>query len=296
MSINMSNMVLIPEGDYIVGNKEQMGISLDKEWDLTKVHLKAYYIDKTTVTNREFKEFIEASNYKTDAEKFGWSYVFYGLLDKHMDQDNILANREWWYAVKGASWQAPTGPGSSIEDKLDYPVVHVSRNDALAYAKWAHKRLPTELEWEVAAKGGTSNTVYPWGDARGAEKYKYANTWQGDFPNTNTKKDGYYGLAPAKAYPSNDYGIYQMIGNVWEWCLSRPDIDAKEQEDPQALMKKLADDESKLAEGDEYFYILRGGSFLCHKSYCQRDRIASRYHNTGNSSSSNMGFRCVKDA
>lgn len=288
-------MILIPAGNYTIGNDKAIGFSTDNEMPLTEVEIREFYIDETQVSNQEFKEFVDATGYVTEAEEFKWSYVFYGLYPENSDKKHIIQNLSWWLAVEGANWKQPEGPDSTIEDRMDHPVIQVSRRDALAYAKWAGKRLPTEIEWEIAAKGGTDNTIYPWGDDGEDIKYEHANTWQGDFPNENSVEDGFYGTAPVKTFEPNGFGLYQMIGNVWEWCLNRPDNTIEEQLDPKSLMEKLDEDEKNLEGSDEFLYATRGGSFLCHKSYCRRDRIASRNKNTGNSATSNQGFRCVKD-
>lgn len=173
---------------------------------------------------------------------------------------------------------------------MDHPVVHVSRNDALAYCAWADKRLPTEAEWEYAGRAGHDHRRFPWGDDLEEGGKHHANTWQGEFPYENTAEDGYVGTAPAKSFSPNDYGLYQMIGNVWEWCLNPGRIDLSEFQE-----KTSFDFFKENYQPSQDVYALKGGSFLCHHSYCQRYRLAGRNANTGHSSTSNTGFRCVRD-
>jgi formylglycine-generating enzyme len=222
------------------------------------------------VSNERFAEFAEATGYKTEAERFGWSFVFAGFRG----HDAVLATggaagTPWWRAVTGATWRAPEGPGSGLDGRLDHPVTHVTWHDADAYARWAGLRLPTEQEWEYAARGGLEQARYPWGDELAPNGQWRCNIWQGDFPVLNTAEDGYAGTAPVDAYPPNGFGLYNMTGNVWEWSAS-------------------------------WFTpartrVMRGGSYLCHDSYCNRYRVAARTGNTPDSSSGNTGFRCAAD-
>lgn len=284
-------MVRIPGGTYYIGTDGQEGFESDQEGPRQQVTLPSYDIDATTVTNEEFAHFISETGYQTEAEVFGWSFVFhYFLTEEEKQQSKQVDHLMWWYAVEGACWHSPEGFDSHLGERLDHPVVHVSRNDAVAYCQWAGKRLPTEAEWEVAAKGDRETVLYPWGDELLLSNEHQCNIWQGDFPKINTLEDGYAGTAPVKTYHPNAYGLYQMIGNVWEWCVNPRGIDLSEFNHRSGA--RFWEDYQK---NDDYSYAIKGGSFLCHQSYCKRYRVSARNGNTGQSSSSNTSFRCVKD-
>lgn len=288
----MKKMIYIPEGDYEIGTDENIGSFYDLEGPRTKVHLNAFYIDKTSVTNEEFMEFVKETGYITDAERYGWSYVFHYFLSEEIkEKSKQVAGLDWWYAVNGANFKHPEGKGSNILDRLDHPVVHVSRNDALAYCKWANKRLPTEAEWEVAAKGGTNYTKFYWGEDLEQDGVHHINVWQGAFPNINTKEDGYASTAPVKAFEPNQYGIYQMLGNVWEWCLNPRRVQLTYFNENS--IEEIELNHSHISNEN---YAIKGGSFLCHDTYCKRYRIAARTGNTADSTTNHMGFRCVRTA
>lgn len=283
-------MILIPAGSYLIGTNTKDGFEADQEGPQLAIEMPSFEIDACTVTNTEFAEFISATSYQTDAERFGWSFVFhYFLSDVTKSISQRVPHMAWWYAVPYADWQHPEGPDSTIENRMTHPVVQVSRNDALAYCRWAGKRLPTEAEWEIAAKGGTSYEKYPWGaDFLAGGRY-HCNIWQGNFPTDNNCADGFTNTAPAKYYTPNGYGLYQVIGNVWEWCSNPARIPLKEfrQYNSQYFSDKFQD-------VDDAVYATRGGSFLCHESYCKRYRIAARNGNSSMSAANNLGFRCVK--
>lgn len=282
------DMVRIEGGEFLMGTNSKAGFPADGEGPIRKIKVDAFYIDPYTVTNAEFKTFIDETQYKTDAERFGWSFVFYKLLSeatlKTVDQK--VHQTPWWYVVQGANWAHPEGPESTIADRLDHPVIHISWNDAQAYCEWAGKRLPTEAEWEYAARGGLQQKMYPWGDELTPNGEHYCNIWQGAFPETNTLEDGYLGTAPVNSYPPNGYGLYQVAGNVWEWC---SDWFATN------IHQRGGKDNPKGANSGES-RVMRGGSYLCHHSYCNRYRVAARSSNTPDSSTGNLGFRCAKDA
>ncbi|MBC1520604.1 formylglycine-generating enzyme family protein [Listeria aquatica] len=284
-------MISIAKGSYKIGTDAKEGFEFDQEGPQISVELPAFYIDATTVTNQEFQEFVQDTNYVTDAEKFGSSFVFHYFLDEETKQISKKINQlSWWFEVAGANWKHPAGPNSSIREKMDHPVVQVSRNDAIAFSNWAGKRLPTEAEWEVAAKGGTDRERYPWGEDFLQNGTYHCNIWQGDFPLENEGLDGYMDTAPVQTYEPNLYGCYQMIGNVWEWCLNPARISLNE------FNRYSADHFWKNFQGkDDQMYAIRGGSFLCHQSYCKRYRIAARNGNSGMSASNNLGFRCAKN-
>lgn len=281
-------MIYIPGGTFFIGTDKTIGFKPDIENPRTQVTLDPFYMDETTVTNEEFSAFIKATGYVTEAEKFGWSYVFKYFLKE--EPSYSLRQTPWWVPVKGATWKCPEGPNSSIKNRMDHPVVHVSRNDAVAYCQWAKKRLPTEAEWEVAAKGGTDNENYYWGESLTTDGKHHCNIWQGVFPNENSLEDGFDSTAPVKTYEPNQYGLYQMLGNVWEWCANPGKIELKSF---QLLSGKEFWEAHQLLN-DEY-YAIKGGSFLCHASYCNRYRICARNSTSAMSSSQNMGFRCVRD-
>lgn len=279
-------MVRLSGGEFLMGTDSDEGYPADGEGPARPVVLSPFWIDTTAVTNAPFARFVEATNYVTDAEKFGWSFVFHMLLSPQAE-DAIMGSPEqapWWVAVKGASWRAPQGPGSDVTGDEDHPVVHVSWNDAQAYARWAGGRLPTEAEWEYAARGGLEQKRYPWGDDL-LDKGSYPlNIWQGNFPESNTLEDGYLGTAPAKTFRPNGFGLYNTCGNVWEWCQ-----DWFSREHPQGKFV----DPTGPAEGPNR--VMRGGSYLCHDSYCNRYRVAARSSNTPDSSTGNLGFRLAMD-
>jgi formylglycine-generating enzyme required for sulfatase activity len=245
-------------------------------------------MDAFTVTNRDFAAFVEATNYRTEAEAFGWSFVFWAHLPQAdfaaLVQDTAL-NAPWWCKVPHARWNQPEGPGSNVRARQDHPVVHVSWNDASAYAAWASKALPTEAQWECAARGGLEQKLYPWGDELTPGGEHRCNLWQGEFPVQDRAQDGFAGSCPADAFPANGYGIYSMTGNVWEWCADWFGLPAQD--------GSLHDPYGPLAGETR---VMKGGSFLCHESYCNRYRVAARTSNTPDSSASNVGFRCCLNA
>ncbi|PTX52710.1 formylglycine-generating enzyme required for sulfatase activity [Melghirimyces profundicolus] len=280
-------MVYLPGGEFLMGTNEKSGFPADGEGPVREVKIDPFYIDSHAVTNAQFADFVKDTGYKTEAEQFGWSFVFYYFLSKQTAKQvkQMVQGTPWWCVVEGANWYQPEGPDSNIDQRMDHPVVHVSWNDALAYSKWAGKRLPTEAEWEFAARGGLKQNTYPWGNELMPNGEHYCNIWQGKFPGKNTKEDGYVGTAPAVSFPPNGYGLYNMVGNVWEWCsdwFSRSIHERGGRENPQGPEKGTA-------------RVMRGGSYLCHKSYCNRYRVAARTSNTPESSTGNIGFRCVMD-
>ena len=261
------------------------GYPADGEEPVHQVTLGAFRIDTTAVTSEQFASFVDATGYRTEAELFGSSAVFHLLAQA--DKKDILgvaAGSPWWLNVRGADWAHPAGPKSHWSDFRDHPVVHVSHNDALVYCRWAGRRLPTEAEWEYSARGGLAGQRYPWGnDLLGHGEKHLCNIWQGTFPLTNTQKDGHLGTAPVKSFPPNGYGLYEVSGNVWEWCSD------------WFLPKYYRNSPEKAPQGPTIGSgrVMRGGSYLCHDSYCNRYRVAARSSNTPESSSGNTGFRTV---
>uniref|UniRef100_UPI00357102A7 formylglycine-generating enzyme family protein n=1 Tax=Alicyclobacillus cellulosilyticus TaxID=1003997 RepID=UPI00357102A7 len=283
------DMILLPGGEFLMGTDSNEGFPQDGEGPVHKVFLDPFYISPCAVTNAEFAAFVEATGYRTDAERYGWSFVFYSFVDKRLlEGENVTFSQQapWWVAVPGATWRTPEGPGSDIGDRMDHPVVHVSWNDAVAYCKWAGVRLPTEAEWEYAARGGLVQKRYAWGDILHPNGEHRCNIWQGKFPEKNLGTDGYLGTAPAKSFQPNGYGLYNVCGNVWEWCADwfAPDYF---QRSPYRNPKGPAQGKTR---------VIRGGSYLCHRSYCNRYRVAARSSNTPDSSSGHCGFRVAADA
>ncbi|SFF14273.1 Formylglycine-generating enzyme, required for sulfatase activity, contains SUMF1/FGE domain [Paenibacillus algorifonticola] len=270
-----------------MGTNDQEGFSSDGEGPVREIEVSSFYIAPCTVTNFEFKQFIHATGYKTEAETFGWSYVFHLFVSEAASMNVIDSVRHspWWLAVEGADWCHPSGPDSGIEELLDHPVIHISWNDAMAYCRWAGKRLPTEAEWEYAARGGLVQKRYPWGDELKPGGKHMCNIWQGKFPLKNHASDGYEGTAPAQSYDSNGYGLYNASGNIWEWCSDwfSPTYHIEG--------KKV----NPIGPSTGVSKVVRGGSYLCHKSYCNRFRVAARSRNTPDSTTGNMGFRCAAD-
>ncbi|SDE20348.1 Formylglycine-generating enzyme, required for sulfatase activity, contains SUMF1/FGE domain [Paenibacillus sp. UNCCL117] len=283
-----SGMIGLAGGAFLMGTDDREGFPDDGEGPVREVTLSPFRIASCAVTNAEYKRFAEATGYRTDAEKFGWSFVFHLLLPEETAGRvrQVVQKTPWWWQVEGACWHRPEGPDSTVADRLDHPVVHVSWNDAAAYCRWAGKRLPTEAEWEYAARGGLVQKKYPWGDVLKPEGKHMCNIWQGKFPDKNNAADGYVGTAPVQSFAPNGYGLYQTSGNVWEWCadwFSRDHHLRADSRDPRGPSRGTAK-------------AMRGGSFLCHRSYCNRYRVAARTANTPDSSSSNVGFRCAMDA
>lgn len=240
---------------------------------------------RCAVTNAQFQAFVAATGYRSDAEHFGWSYVFGQLVPEGAAAHRSPVGTSWWRVVDGASWQAPEGPGSGIGGRLDHPVVHISWNDAAAYAGWAGGRLPSEAEWEHAAKGEVPDLRFPWGDEEPDEAVIRCNIWQGTFPDHNTLRDGYLGTAPAASFQPNAIGLYNMAGNVWEWCQDAFTV--------RSLARAARDRNAQARREDER--LLKGGSYLCHRSYCYRYRVAARSGRSRDTSAGNTGFRLAYD-
>jgi sulfatase modifying factor 1 len=279
-------LVPLPGGQFLMGTDDADGWPQDGEGPVREVSLSPFAIDATAVTNGQFTEFVATTGYRTDAEKFGWSYVFIQQLPKAWRRRGNFYGRaaevEWWIGIKGASWNAPEGPGSRLKGRESHPVVHVSWADAAAFARWAGKRLPSEAEWEYAARGGLVQKRYPWGDELVPDGKHRCNIWQGKFPEINRPEDGYLWTAPVRAFPPNGYGLYETSGNVWEWCADYWETQ---------WTVPVPPDPRGPAMGSER--VIRGGSFLCHKSYCNRYRVGARSKNAPDSTTSHTGFRCA---
>nr|WP_237740716.1 formylglycine-generating enzyme family protein [Arthrobacter crystallopoietes] len=277
--------VLLPGGSFLMGDHFGEGYPADGEGPVHKVVLDSFRIDAAAVTNEDFSRFVEATGYRTESEHYESSAVFH--LQVQAAAADVLgeaAGAPWWVNVRGADWAHPTGPLSSWRDIPQHPVVQVSWNDAQAYCRWAGRRLPTEAEWEYAARGGLEGKRYAWGnDLAGPAGEHYCNIWQGEFPRSNTLDDGYLGTAPVRTFPPNGFGLYEVSGNVWEWC------------NDWFLPKYYRNSPSHNPQGPTIGRgrVMRGGSFLCHDSYCNRYRVAARSSNGPESASSNCGFRTV---
>lgn len=282
-------MILLDGGTFLMGTDSPEAWQEDGEGPVREVTVSPFRINRCAVTNREFEAFVAATGYKTEAEVFGWSYVFHLLVPKTVIKKGKVRPLEglnWWVGVEGACWRRPEGPGTNVRKRLDHPVVHVSWNDAMAYCGWAGRRLPTEAEWEFAARGGLVQKMYPWGDDLTPDGRHRCNIWQGRFPDQNSAEDGHVGTAPVRSYRPNGYGLYNMAGNVWEWCA--------DWFSPTHHLTASRQDPTGPAEGDGK--MMKGGSYLCHHSYCNRYRVAARTGNTPDSSTGNCGFRCASDA
>ncbi|XP_071350478.1 formylglycine-generating enzyme isoform X1 [Trachinotus anak] len=278
-----SQMVLISGGEFPMGT-DNPGIPADGEGPQRLVHVDSFYMDIQEVTNRQFQSFVSATGYVTEAEKFGDSFVFEGILSETVKNQitQAVAAAPWWLPVKGTNWRHPEGPDSIITDRLDHPVLHVSWADAVAYCSWANKRLPTEAEWEYACRGGLKDRLYPWGNKLNPNGQHYANLWQGDFPRYNSGEDGYIKTSPVMSFPANGFGLYDMVGNAWEWTSDWWTVHHTTEKQHNPKGPPSGTDKVK-----------KGGSYMCHKSYCYRYRCAARSQNTPDSSASNLGFRCV---
>jgi len=315
---------LIPGGEFMMGSDEPY--SFVNERPAHRVRVDAFLIDRHPVTNREFSEFVEATGYLTVAEQaIDWevmkqqlspgspkpdeAMLVPGSLVFHPTEGPVNLRRmdHWWVWTPGASWRHPEGPGGDIEARMDHPVVQVAWEDAVAYAEWAGKRLPTEAEWELAARGGLEGARYAWGDEERPGGQIMVNRWDGRFPYLNTKEDGFTGTSPVGHFPPNGYGLYDMGGNVWNWCedvyhgavyASRaeegvccnprgPDEDEPEQ--------RLWGDPSPASVPGALRRVTKGGSFLCHPDYCESYRPSARRGTPPDTGTSHIGFRCAAD-
>ncbi|MER7243377.1 formylglycine-generating enzyme family protein [Kribbella sp. NPDC000426] len=280
--------VPVPAGTFEMGDGFGDGFPADGESPVHPVALASFAIDATSVTNADFAHFADATGYRTDAEHFGFSAVFHlAVQARPTDIMRPAPGSPWWLGVRGADWRHPGGSRSDLDGLDDHPVIHISWNDADAYCRWAGRRLPTEAEWEYASRGGLDRRRYPWGDdLRDGDSWR-CNIWQGRFPVTNDLSDGYLTTAPVRTYAPNGLGLWQTVGNIWEWC---GDWFSPRTYELDARNGTVTDPRGPAAGTAR---VMRGGSYLCHDSYCNRYRNAARTSNTPDSSMSNTGFRTV---
>lgn len=306
-------MLYIPGGTFMMGGDNSQA---DKdEYPKHKVTVDNFYLDEHEVTNAQFQKFVDATGYITTAEqKPDWEQLKKQLPPNtpKPDESQLVAASlvftppnhpvdlnnyaQWWSWVPGANWKNPEGPESNIKGKENYPVIHISWDDAMAYCKWVGKRLPTEAEWEYAARGGMKDRIYPWGDEGIAQGKAKANSWDGHFPNVNSARDGFTGLAPVKSFAPNGYQLYDMAGNVWEWCADWYRNDYYQSiNKPEGIKNPKGPSDSY--DPDEPYTpkkVARGGSYMCNDSYCSGYRVARRMKSSYDSGLSNLGFRCAK--
>jgi sulfatase modifying factor 1 len=309
------SMVLIPGGEFSMGGVDPTGMmdggheNMHDARPVHRVYVDPFFMDETEVTNAQFAAFVKATGYITVAEIKPTKEEYPNAPDENLvagsvvfsppaqavELDNYL---QWWNYLKGANWRHPLGENSSIAGKENYPVVHIAWQDAQAYAKWAGKRLPTEAEWEFAARGGASGQLYAWGNLLKPDGKLMANIFQGEFPAKDIAQDGFKGIAPVKQFPANGYGLYDLAGNVWEWCSDwyRPDYYGKLAKETVAKNPKGPAESFDPMEPGQMKKVQRGGSFLCTDQYCTRYMMGTRGKGEWRSSSNHIGFRCVKDA
>ncbi|WP_301113724.1 formylglycine-generating enzyme family protein [Microbacterium sp.] len=275
----------IPAGAFLMGDSSGDGNPGDGETPQHTATLDSFRIDATSVANAAFARFVEHTGYRTDAETWGFSAVFHSAIQADpVDIIGPVTEAPWWFGVHGADWAHPGGKNSSLDGLEDHPVVHVSWNDARAYCEWAGRRLPTEAEWEYASRGGLAKAKYPWGDDEVDAGGWRANIFQGQFPQHNTGDDGWHTTAPVRSFEPNGFGLWQTVGNVWEWC--------QDWYDPTYYSASPTSSPTGPHHGTAK--VLRGGSYLCHSSYCNRYRNSARSSNTIDSSMGNAGFRTVE--
>lgn len=285
-----NGMVQLAGGSFQMGAEGSEIWVNDGESPIREVTLNPFWMDECAVSNQQFADFVHATGFVTETERFGWSFVHFSQIpvakSKSLAEFRVQG-LEWWYRVDGADWRHPLGFGKSFEDlnRQAHPVVHLTWNDANAFATWAGKRLPTEAEWEFAARGGLDQNIYPWGNELTPDKKHRCNIWQGVFPKKDSGEDGYTGTAPARSFKPNAFGLYNMAGNVWEWTA--------DWFSPSFHVLGPRENPAGPLHGERK--AMRGGSYLCHESYCNRYRCSARTSNTTDSSSGHLGFRCAAD-
>ncbi len=306
-------MVWIPGGEFSMGGVNPVGMmdggheNMNDARPVHRVYIDGFFMDETEVTNKEFEAFVKATGYVTVAEHKPTKKEFPDAPEENLIAGSIVFtptvapnlndHYQWWAYVQGANWKHPLGPGSDLIGKENYPVVHIAWQDANAYAKWAGKRLPTEAEWEFAARGGKAGDLYAWGNQFKPDGKFMANTFQGKFPEHDEGSDGFAGIAPVKQFEPNAYGLYDIAGNVWEWCSDwyRPDYYQTVSENKKTINPRGPETSYDPQEPDQQKKVQRGGSFLCTDQYCTRYMVGTRGKAEYRSSSNHIGFRCVKD-
>jgi formylglycine-generating enzyme len=277
-------MIKLDGGRFLMGTESPEQFIADGEGPVRDVTVDGFWMDVRPVSNEQFREFVRSTGYKTESERYGWSFVFQSHVPAPLVEDRA-GGVTWWCKVSGTDWAHPEGPDSNVESRLHFPATHISWKDAAAYAKWAGKRLPTEAEWEYAARGGLEQKIYPWGDELTPDGQHLCNVWQGEFPHHDTGEDGWTSVAPADAFPPNGYGLFGVTGNAWEWCADwfHPSFHV------------TATRVNPVGPPQGATRVMKGGSYLCHRSYCNRYRVAARTSNTPDSATTNISFRCVRD-
>lgn len=278
-----ADIVWFDAGHATVGTDRPV-IDADGEGPARRMSLRAYGLDRHAVTNERFARFVAQTGYVTDAERFGWSFVFQDFVTSGTLTSQPVG-LPWWHQVGGATWRLPGGPGSALHADDRHPVVHVSWNDAAAFAQWSGGRLPSEAEWEQAAKAGRVEVRFPWGDDEPDDRAILCNIWQGHFPHLNSLADGYAGTAPVDTFEPNPAGLFNMCGNVWEWCADAFHV--------RSLARAAKERNAAARHNGER--LLKGGSYLCHISYCYRYRIAARMGHSADTSTGHIGFRLAYD-
>ena len=307
-------MVWVAAKTFLMGAKNDDKYAMMREKPAHRVTVDGFFIDANEVTNKQFKKFIAATEYITVAERpIDWEAIKKDLpagtlkpADSILQPGSLIFNKhakgivsmdnygQWWKWKIGANWKQPEGPGSSIEGKGNYPVVHVAQEDVLAYCKWSNRRLPTEAEWESAAQGKFEDNIYTWGN-KFEDLNANANTWQGTFPTENISEDGFEYISPTASYPANNIGLYDMAGNVWEMTSDLFNINYYQTLDPSVVLINPTGAEKSYTPSNPYQveYVMKGGSFLCHASYCASFRISAKMGMEPNSGSDHIGFRTV---
>ena len=279
-----TDMALLDGGRFLMGSESPEAFAHDGEGPVREVLLDPFYISKFPVTNAQFAEFVARTGYVTEAQRWGWSFVFRNHVPEAQRKPALPAT-PWWIRVDAADWAHPEGPHSAAQERPHHPVVQVSWNDAQAYSAWAGLRLPTEAEWEFAARGGLEQKTYPWGDELLPGGRHMCNIWQGTFPDIDLAEDGFSAPAPVDSFAPNGYGLHTVAGNVWEWCADHFD----------AQWHRTATHVNPVGPPTGQTRVMKGGSYLCHASVCFRYRNAARTANTPDSATGNIGFRVVRD-
>ena len=282
-------MIQLDGGKFLMGTDYPRGFPADGEGPVREVTLDPFWIDAHPVTVDEFRRFVSATGYVTESERFGWSFVFHAQVPEGRYRETVedtVLNHEWWCKVPKSDWAHPGRPGQTdVKDREGHPVTQVSWNDAATYAEWAGKRLPTEAEFEYAQRGGTEQLLFWWGDDLEAGDTHMCNVFQGDFPHHDSAADGFAGTCPVDAFPANPFGMLSSIGNVWEWTADwfSPDYHV------------TTTRHNPVGPSTGSGRVMKGGSYLCHDSYCNRYRLGARTSNTPDSATGNLGFRCARD-